>query len=108
MKQKMKGSAIVVALFFLVSIVIITASAFAEDGGQPLGAGFQEADNLNYGGLFGPLQPVVPVGGDTLFYTFLDAFSGGRLRTGEINPRDLGFGSGNDKYVPINQVRSVD
>ena len=89
MKQKMKGSAIVVALFFLVSIVIITASAFAQDWGQQQ---FREADNLNYGGVLGPLLDGT---GPTPIFRSQDI--------DQPRARDIGFGSDNDRYTPINK-----
>ena len=78
------------------------------DTGGPLGSGemaldpFRNADQLNYGGLFGPLEPFVPLWGQesVIFYTFM----------GSPRPdtRSLGFEADPDHYTPIAPAPRVD
>jgi len=76
-----------------------------QDTGGPVGSGemaldpFRNADQLNFGGLFGPLQPSDPLGGP---FPFNNPFG---------NPpdtRSMGFASDPDHYVPIARLQHVD
>lgn len=69
-------------------------------GEMPLN-NFRDADNLNYGGLFGPLSD----GWDPSMGPFPGAFGHVPL-DGLPNARDMGFGSDNDRYRAINKETS--
>ena len=77
-----------------------------QDTGGPLGSGemaldpFRNADQLNYGGLFGPLQPDDPFNGPFPF--------GGPFGTPPPDSRSMGFDRDPDHFIPVTRRITVD
>ena len=69
---------------------------------------FAEGDALRYGGLFGPLPKPDPIENWRIAEKNPELVEplGGLGTSLGISARDLGFGSGNDRYIPINRERS--
>jgi hypothetical protein len=80
-----------------------------QDTGGPLGSGemaldpFRNADQLNYGGLFGPLEDSSPIPGQVNFFQYGTLQYGARPDT-----RSLGFEADSDHYMPITPLPRVD